>query len=279
MQVGLICGESAGLISAKKILIIKKIKIIFIVSANKKYDVAIKKMCSQNKIIFFNKNQFKKKKFLVYLKKIDYLLSIFSNIIVPKDYLKLPKKMCINLHPALLPYYRGINVLSGVIYNNEKKTGLTLHKMEEKIDSGKIILIKKIDITHQENALTLINKLKKKTPVLLNSFFKKIIKKKKILFRNNNNKLSKKFPKYIPNYGLINLNQTAYKIVRIFKASYYGTYLSSWGNLKININKVDYVIKNLKILNRRIKLQKKFEKINEKQYLAQSKDKILKITI
>ena len=279
MQVGLICGESAGLISAKKILSFKKIKIIFIISANKKYDAAIKKICIQNKIIFFNKSKFKKKKIFIHLKKIDYLLSIFSNIIVPKDYLNVPKKMCINLHPALLPYYKGINVVSGVIYNKEKKTGLTLHKMEEKIDSGKIILIKKINITNQENALTLMNKLKKKTPLLINYFFKKIIKKNKILLHDNTNKFSRRFPKYIPNDGLINLNQTASKILRIFRASFYGPYLSSWGKLKININKVDYVIKNLKILNRKNKLQKKLEKVNENQFLAKSKDKILKITI
>jgi methionyl-tRNA formyltransferase len=279
MQVGLICGESAGLISAKKILSIKKIKIIFIISADKKYDTAIKKICLQNKITFFNKKQFKKKNFLIYLKKIDYLLSIFSNIIVPKDYLNVPKKMCINLHPALLPYYKGINVISGVIYNKEKITGLTLHKMDEKVDSGKIILIKKINITNQENALTLMNKLKKKTPHLINYFFKKIIKKNKILLRDNNNKFSKKFPKYIPNDGLIDLKQTACKILRIFKASYYGPYLSSWGKLRININKADYVIKNLKIINRKNKLQKKIEKINENHYIVQSKDKILKITI
>ena len=61
MQIGLICGESAGLLSIKKILNIKKVKIIFIVSANEKYDYIIKNICTQNKIIFFKKKQFKKK--------------------------------------------------------------------------------------------------------------------------------------------------------------------------------------------------------------------------
>ena len=63
MQVGLICGESAGLISVKKILNIKNIKIIFIVSANNKYNSVLKNICLQNKIIFFKKYQFKKKNF------------------------------------------------------------------------------------------------------------------------------------------------------------------------------------------------------------------------
>ena len=213
------------------------------------------------------------------MKKIDYLLSIFSNIIVPKNYLNMPKIMCINLHPGLLPYYRGINVISGAIYNEEKITGLTLHKMEKKIDSGKIILIKKINISNKENALTLINKLKKKTPVIINYFFNKIIKKNKIIFHKNNKKFCKKFPKYIPNNGLVDLNQTASKILKIFKASFYGPYKSTWGKLKININNIDYVIKNLEILNIRNKLQKKIKKINKKQYMVQCKDKILKIKI
>ena len=279
MQIGLICGESAGLLSIKKILNIKKIKISFIVSANKKYNHVIKNICSRNKVFFFNKKQFKKKKIEFYLKNIDYLLSVFSNIIVPKNYLRMPKQMCINLHPAILPFYRGINVISGVIFNRERITGLTLHKMEEKIDSGKIILIKEININNNETALSLANKLKKKVPSLINFFFNNIIKKKKILLHSNNFNLCKKFPKYIPNNGLINLNKNALEILNIFKASYYGPYTSSWGKLKININNINYIIKDLRILKRKNKLHKKIEKINKNDYMLQSKDKILKITI
>ena len=279
MQIGLVCGESAGLLSIKKILNIKKIRIIFIVSANKNYNYVIKNICKHNKIIFFKKNQFQKKKIQFYLKNIDYLLSIFSNIIVPKNYLRMPKQMCINLHPAILPFYRGINVISGVIFNNEKVTGLTLHKMEEKIDSGKIILIKKININNYETALSLANKLKKKTPSLINFFLNKIIKKNKILLHSNKSNLCKKFPKYIPNDGLINLNENALKILNIFKASFYGPYKSTWGKLKININNINYIIKDLKILRGKKKLSKRIEKINKNQFMLQSNDKILKITI
>jgi methionyl-tRNA formyltransferase len=279
MQIGLICGESAGLLSIKEILNIKKVKIIFIVSANEKYDYVIKNICTQNKIIFFKKKQFKKKIIEFYLKNIDYLLSIFSNIIVPKSYLKMPKQMCINLHPGILPFYRGINVISGVIFNKERFTGLTLHKMEEKIDSGEIILIKKININNHETAFTLANKLKKKVPGLINFFFNKKIKKNKILLHSNNSNLCKKFPKYIPNNGLMNLNENALDILNIFKASFYGPYISSWGKLKININNINYIIKDLRILRKKKKLQKEIEKINRNEYMIQSKDKILKVTI
>jgi methionyl-tRNA formyltransferase len=187
----------------------------------------------------------------------------------------MPKQMCINLHPAILPFYKGINVISGVIYNKEKITGLTLHKMEEKIDSGKIILIKKVSINDHETALSLANKLKKKVPGLINFFFKKIAKRNKILLHSNNSNLCKKFPKYIPNNGLINLNEKASAILNIFKASFYGPYKSTWGKLKININNKNYIIKDLKVLKKN-QLQKK---INKNMHMIKSKDKILKITI
>ena len=191
----------------------------------------------------------------------------------------MPKKMCINLHPGILPFYSGINVISGVIFNKERTTGLTLHKMEEKIDSGEIILIKKINISNHETAFSLVNKLKKKVPSVIDCFFNKKIKKNKILLHSNNSNLCKKFPKYIPNNGLINLNENALEILNIFKASFYGPYISSWGKLKININNINYIIKDLRILRKKNKLQKKIEKINKNEYMIQSKDKILKITI
>lgn len=63
-----------------------------------------------------------------------------------KPVINLPKIGTINCHPSLLPRYRGPNPYMRVIMNGEKQTGITLHLMDEKLDTGPILLQKKIEI-------------------------------------------------------------------------------------------------------------------------------------
>lgn len=63
-----------------------------------------------------------------------------------KPIIELPKVGTINCHPSLLPRYRGPNPYMRVIMNGEKETGVTLHLMDENLDTGPILLQKKIEI-------------------------------------------------------------------------------------------------------------------------------------
>ena len=63
-----------------------------------------------------------------------------------KPVIELPKIGTINCHPSLLPRYRGPNPYIRVIMNREKETGITFHLMDENLDTGPILLQKKIDI-------------------------------------------------------------------------------------------------------------------------------------
>ena len=81
------------------------------------------------------------------------------NKLLPKDLLNKTKDGFINCHPALLPQYRGGNPYSHVIINNEKETGVTLHFMDEKFDTGNIISQYSIPIEKFETMGTLFNKL------------------------------------------------------------------------------------------------------------------------
>lgn len=58
----------------------------------------------------------------------------------------------INFHYALLPHYRGVNIPTWVIFNREKKTGITWHFVNEQIDRGRIIIQKEIDILESMTA-------------------------------------------------------------------------------------------------------------------------------
>ncbi len=100
-------------------------------------------------------------KILLYLKKYKisficlagYMKIISSKLI--KDY----KKKIVNIHPSLLPKYKGLNTFSRMIKNKEKKGGCTVHYVNEKLDGGSKILQKVFFIKESDDEFI----LKKKT--------------------------------------------------------------------------------------------------------------------
>ena len=75
--------------------------------------------------------------------------------ILSKDFIKSFKGKIINIHPSLLPKYKGLNTHKRVLENNEKFTGCSVHFVNEKLDGGKIILQKKIKIFKKDNVKSL----------------------------------------------------------------------------------------------------------------------------
>ena len=66
--------------------------------------------------------------------------------ILSKNFIKKFKNEILNIHPSLLPKYKGLNTHKRVIENNEKFTGCTVHVVNAKLDAGKIILQKKLKL-------------------------------------------------------------------------------------------------------------------------------------
>lgn len=81
------------------------------------------------------------------------------DIILPQVLLNLFPQGIYNLHGALLPQYRGANVLNWVLINGETETGVTLHRMVQAVDAGPILLQQKVPIEFEDTALTLREKL------------------------------------------------------------------------------------------------------------------------
>ena len=79
--------------------------------------------------------------------------------LLSKEVLMAPSKYCINLHPSLLPKYRGASPLNHVILNGDPETGNTVIKMNERMDAGSIIMQSKMDIGVEEDAESLGNRL------------------------------------------------------------------------------------------------------------------------
>lgn len=90
--------------------------------------------------------------------KIDLGLVCSFNYKIPIEMLQIPKDGFVNLHPSLLPLYKGGNPYSHVIINGEKVTGVTIHYMSEEFDNGDIILQKECPISDNETMGTLFNR-------------------------------------------------------------------------------------------------------------------------
>ena len=79
--------------------------------------------------------------------------------ILSKNFIKRFKGKILNIHPSLLPKYKGLNTHKRAISNNEKYSGCTVHFVNSRLDSGKIILQKKVKINKGETAVSLAKKI------------------------------------------------------------------------------------------------------------------------
>lgn len=70
---------------------------------------------------------------------IDFIISCCFDRIFKEEVLSFPKIKPLNVHPSLLPKYRGIKPLENAIIKGEKETGVTIHELEKELDSGKIV--------------------------------------------------------------------------------------------------------------------------------------------
>lgn len=86
----------------------------------------------------------------------DLFVSMSFNQIFKKELIELPSLKTINCHAGKLPFYRGRNILNWVLINDEKEFGITVHYMDEGIDTGDIILQRTYPITDEDTYQTLL---------------------------------------------------------------------------------------------------------------------------
>jgi methionyl-tRNA formyltransferase len=122
---------------------------------------SIKEIAKDNNIPVFEGNKINTQEMIKRLTKmnLDVIFSIQGSKILRETILNIPKLGCINLHTALLPKNRGCFPMAWAIINDEKFSGVTIHKMLPGIDDGPIIAQKKIPITEKETGETLYEKV------------------------------------------------------------------------------------------------------------------------
>ncbi|MBD1153851.1 phosphoribosylglycinamide formyltransferase [Pelagibacterales bacterium SAG-MED23] len=93
--------------------------------------------------------------------KIDMLCLAGFMKILSSSFIKKFSNPILNIHPSLLPRYKGLNTHERAINNGDKYAGASIHKVTQKLDSGKIILQKKVKILKKDNARSLKKKVLK----------------------------------------------------------------------------------------------------------------------
>ena len=120
-----------------------------------------KKFKIQKKVLNFKNKILSEKKLLFLLKKNNIEMICLAGFmkILSKNFIKKFKGKILNIHPSLLPKYKGLNTHKRALNNKEKYSGCTVHFVNARLDSGKIILQKKVKISKNETEASLAKKI------------------------------------------------------------------------------------------------------------------------
>ena len=157
----------------------------------------VKKFAISNNIKYFQPKNLKDQSFIDKIKSINPdIIVVVAFRMIPKSIWQIPKYGTINLHASLLPNYRGSAPINWTIINNENFTGVTTFFIDDKIDTGDVLLQEKIKVDKKINAGELHDKLKVIGAITVKKTIKEIL----------NNTLIKKKQKQDGDY------KTAYKL-------------------------------------------------------------------
>ena len=160
-----ISGTGSNLKSLIKFSNLKKspISIKMIISNNpKSKGLTFAKIYKIRKKIFNFSKQAKTEKEILELlkrKKINLICLAGFMRILSKNFIQNFKGQILNIHPSLLPKYKGLNTHERAIKNKDRYSGCTVHFVTAKLDSGKIIIQKKVKINKKDTPRTLANKV------------------------------------------------------------------------------------------------------------------------
>ncbi len=161
----LISGTGSNLKSLIKFskTIKSPISIDFVISNNSKARGLnyAKKFKIKKKVLNFKNKNLSEKRLLSILKINNIELICLAGFmkILSLNFIKKFKGKILNIHPSLLPKYKGLNTHKRVLNNKEKYSGCTVHFVNSRLDSGKIILQKKVKISKKETEASLAKKI------------------------------------------------------------------------------------------------------------------------
>lgn len=175
---------------------------------------------------------------------VDLFVSMSFNQIFRKEMINLPRMKTINCHAGKLPFYRGRNILNWALINDEKEFGITVHYLDEGIDTGDIILQETYPITDEDNYGTLLERAYDGCAKVLYKAIKMIQKNEvKRIKQKDIDPIGTYCGMRLPGDEIINWNQSSREIFNFIRAlSIPGPQATAWilGE-KISINKAKMV--------------------------------------
>jgi methionyl-tRNA formyltransferase len=144
----------------EKLLLDSKIGIEFICARYDKPDLVLKEQAEMYGIDFIVHPKINSDEFFQKISgyNSDLFVSMSFNQIFRKRLMEHPKLNTINCHAGKLPFYRGRNILNWVLINDEKEFGITVHYMDDGIDTGDILMQRLFKITDSDNYRTLLER-------------------------------------------------------------------------------------------------------------------------
>mgnify|MGYP001156958950 FL=1 len=143
---------------------------------------------------------------------LDLVIVVAYGQIIPNDFLSLSKEGFINLHASILPKWRGAAPIQRSIMNKDKETGISVMKINEKLDEGDISHIIKINIEENENAQNLSERLSALASENISDIIDSILDKK-ISFKPQDHSKATYAKKIEKMEGLINWNDSSESII------------------------------------------------------------------
>ncbi len=166
----------------------------------------------------------------------DLIIVCGYKFIIPREIFSIPKDGTINIHPSMLPRYRGQHVINWAIINGESETGVTLHFMEETLDTGDIIIQKAIPIDIKDTAKDLHDRIYAHAYDLLKEVLRDCKQGKKLTGKSQEETAATFFKPRRPEDGHIDWRRSSaeiYNLIRGLSKPWPGAYTYSGSNKMI----------------------------------------------
>lgn len=141
--------------------------------------------------------------------------------ILTKEELNTPKYGCVNVHPALLPKYRGASPIQAAILNGDKVSGITIIKMDEQVDHGPIIYQEQLELSDRDNFDTLSKKMFQRASQILPKIITDFVDGR-LKSRGQNHAMASNCPKLTRDSGYFDIDHPPDPLVldRMIRAYY-----------------------------------------------------------
>ena len=197
---------------------------------------AVKIIAQANNLKIVTPESFKNFDFCKY--KTDLNIVCDYGIIIPKKVLDTPTHGSINIHPSLLPRYRGATPIESALINGDSETGVSIMLMDEKMDHGALLTQEQLPINSSDDYLTLAKKLNELAGKMIVNLIPHFVKGEIVPVPQNDNQATFCYPLTRAD-GKINWQDSAQKIYNQFRGTYpWPGVWTTWDNKRLKILRI-----------------------------------------